>query len=406
MGYDLVLPTPHAKQRDFIYSPAKRKVVVAGRRGGKTTGAALLASLGMLDGRRVLEAAPTQDQTEQFWEKCKRYFDSLIRTGAVYKNETRRLLKWNHKTDLHGRIRCKTAWDADSLRGDYADLLILDEYSLMKPDAWQKVGAPMLLDNDGDAVFIYTPMRRNHAYTLFVKAKTDETGRYKHWHFTSHDNPHLSTAALEEIVADMTEDDLAQEIMAQFLENEGAVFHKIGRALYTPFDEPADHEGHTKVMGVDWGKKQDYTAASVGCLECQRELELMRFKDIGYKIQRGRLKALAKKWGVEYWLVELNAMGEANFDELVEEGLPVAGWTMTAQSKPPLISNLALAIEEAQIGLVDDEMATAELESFAVRYSPTTNRPTYSAPEGVHDDTVIARALMARTVIDRETALL
>ncbi|NIV32808.1 MAG: terminase, partial [Anaerolineae bacterium] len=56
-----------------------------------------------------------------------------------------------------GRIRTKTAWDADSLRGDYADLLILDEYATMDPSAWELVGAPMLLDNDGDAVFIGTP---------------------------------------------------------------------------------------------------------------------------------------------------------------------------------------------------------------------------------------------------------
>jgi hypothetical protein len=91
---------------------------------------------------------------------------------------------------------------------------------------------------------------------------------------------------------------------------------------------------------------------------------------------------------------------------MVADELPVAGWTMTAVSKPPLISNLALAIEEAQILLLDDPIATAELESFEVKYSPNTNRPTYSAPEGCHDDIVIARALMARCVIDRESALL
>lgn len=398
-------PEPHEKQRAFIESRAKRRVIVSGRRGGKTTGVAIDAVDDfVLHGRRILEAAPTHDQTEQFWELCKEFLDPAIQAGYIYKNETRRILEWS--TGRHGRIRCKTAWDADSLRGDYADKLILDEYSLMKPTAWTQVGAPMLLDNGGDAVFIFTPKRRNHAYALYVKAKTDDTGRYEHFHFTSHDNPHLDKEALAEITADMTEDDHKQEILAIFLENEGAVFHNIGRALYTPFDKPDDHKGHTLVMGVDWGKRQDYTAASVGCLECQRELELVRFKDIGYKIQRGRLKVLAEKWGVSYWLVELNAVGEANFDELVEDGLPVAGWMMTATSKPPLISNLALSIEEAQVQFVDDQVAMAELESFEVRYNPTTNRPTYSAPEGVHDDTVIARALMARSIIDRESALL
>ena len=171
-----------------------------------------------LAGRRVLEAAPTQDQTEQFWEKCKSYLAELLAADLVYKNETKRLLAWTD-TRKPGRIRCKTAWDADTLRGDYADKLILDEYSYMSPSAWTKVGAPMLLDNDGDAVFIFTPDRRNHAYALYVKAKTDTTGRHAHWHFTSHDNPFLSAEALAEISDDMTEDSHKQEILAQFLEN-------------------------------------------------------------------------------------------------------------------------------------------------------------------------------------------
>ena len=43
------------------------------------------------------------------------------------------------------------------LRGDFADLLILDEWQLMNESAWEDVGAPMLLDNNGDAIFIYAP---------------------------------------------------------------------------------------------------------------------------------------------------------------------------------------------------------------------------------------------------------
>ncbi|GAI18464.1 unnamed protein product, partial [marine sediment metagenome] len=87
------------------------------------------------------------------------------------------------------RIRAKTAWNADSLRGDYADLLIMDEWQLMNEGAWDKVGAPMLLDNDGDAVFIYTPRSFHsrtitkaddplHASKMYKKAKADTTGRW------------------------------------------------------------------------------------------------------------------------------------------------------------------------------------------------------------------------------------
>ena len=124
------LPRPHDKQRAFRSSNAKRKVIVAGRRAGKTTGVMMVAVEAMLQGRRVLEAGTTEDQTSVFWDACKGALVELIDAGVIYKNETKRLLEM----PSGGRIRTKTAWDADSLRGDYADLLILDEFSIMSPD--------------------------------------------------------------------------------------------------------------------------------------------------------------------------------------------------------------------------------------------------------------------------------
>jgi len=129
----------------------------------------------MLKGRRVLEAAPILDQTAAFWDCCKKMLAAPLAAGYAYKNETDRLIVWPNG----GRIRAKTAHDADSLRGDYADLLILDEFSLMNPNAWEEVGAPMLLDNDGDAIFIGTPKRKNHFFQFFVRGMGDTTGRWK-----------------------------------------------------------------------------------------------------------------------------------------------------------------------------------------------------------------------------------
>jgi len=88
------------------------------------------------------------------------------------------------------------------------------------------VGAPMLLDNNGNAVFIYTPPSlrmlgvskakdKRHAAKMFKRAMADTTGRWAAFHFPSHDNPHISAEALEEIAADMTELAYQQEIMAE-----------------------------------------------------------------------------------------------------------------------------------------------------------------------------------------------
>jgi hypothetical protein len=216
------LRTPHDQQRAFIESAAKRKVIRAGRRGGKTVGIAIYAVQRFLAGKRVLYAAPTQDQTDRFWYEVKMALQPLLDAGTYVKNETRHLIE---RPNTENRIRAKTAWNADTLRGDYGDELILDEFQLMNEDTWGVVGAPMMLDTNGNATFIYTPpsartagtskaQDKRHASKLYKKAQEDDTGRWATFHFKSHDNPYLSVEALDEITQDMTRASYEQEIEA------------------------------------------------------------------------------------------------------------------------------------------------------------------------------------------------
>jgi hypothetical protein len=66
------LPKPHAKQQEFIDCPAKRVVIRAGRRSGKTVGVAIFAIKQFLSGHRVLYATPTQEQVGRFWTEITR----------------------------------------------------------------------------------------------------------------------------------------------------------------------------------------------------------------------------------------------------------------------------------------------------------------------------------------------
>lgn len=217
------LRTPHSQQMALIQDQVKRKIGRAGRRSGKTTGVATLAVDQFINGKRVLYATPTADQITRFWFEVKRALGDGVDSKHIYCNETQHILEI---PGTETRIRAKTAWNADTLRGDYADLLILDEWQLMDEDAWELVGAPMLLDNNGDAVFLYTPpsLRSRsvskardprHAAKMFQAAQEDRTGRWKAYHFTSHDNPHISRQALADIVQDMTTLAIRQEIMAE-----------------------------------------------------------------------------------------------------------------------------------------------------------------------------------------------
>jgi hypothetical protein len=230
---------------------------------------------------------------------------------------------------------------------------------------------------------------------MYQQAVADDTGRWDAWHFTSYDNPHLSEDALAEITADMTDSAYRQEIMAEFLEGEGAVFRNISACMSAPLNTtPKDHEGHKLVAGVDWAKQNDFTAISIGCLDCRQEVARDRFNKIDFHFQRQRLKALCEKWHVNFGLVETNSIGEPNLEELQRDGLPFRGFETTAKSKSPLIENLALTLEKEEWQFQEDQIWTGELEAYERSVSKNTGRSTYSAPEGMHDDTVIARALM------------
>jgi hypothetical protein len=234
-NFDIILPRPHPKQEEFINSPAKRKVIRAGRRGGKTVGIAIYAVKKFLEGKRVLYAAPTADQIQRFWSEITKALAEPADAGIFKKNET------NHTIERAGtdqRIRAKTAWNADTLRGDYADELLLDEWQLMDETAWSEVGAPMLLDNNGNAIFIYTPPSLHsrsttkardpqHAAKLYKRAKADASGRWAVFHFASRDNPHISEEALIDITNDMTALAYRQEILAEDVdEAPGALWHR------------------------------------------------------------------------------------------------------------------------------------------------------------------------------------
>ena len=472
MDVNITLPRPLAWQSEVAASKAKRKVIACGRRVGKTTFDEIIGIPEFLSGGVVVYACPKQKQTNKYWREVKKVLKPLISAGYIIKSEVFRSLEFGD-----GRMEVQTAHNADSIRGDRATLLILDEWQDMDANTWNEVGVPMLLDDDGTAVFTFTPKRKNHAYMTYMRGLSDDTGRWQSWNFSSFSNHKLSEAALEEIIQDMTEDAYKQEILAEFLENEGAVFRNVGAAHTAPPTRPNEHAGHFLVAGIDWGKRQDYTVISIVCADCHQEVSLTRFNKIDYTYQRERLTMDIRNWNVTAGLAELNAMGEPNLELLQqdfmypnahiilvydtekgyvalyeqgrefdpnrdfygpfgnkgnirlphvpydpatcrygkvlewqgipfgreldrlwnegesENGLPISGFWTTGSSKPPLIENLVRVVEKQEYTFLPHAIAQAEMEAYEIKINPQTNRPSYSAPDGVNDDTVIARGL-------------
>lgn len=73
-----------------------------------------------------------------------------------------------------------------------------------------------------------------------------------------------------------------------------------------------------------------------------------------------------------------------------EEKSNFNGYKFTAASKQMLMEGLAVAIQQNEIQYLDG-VIVSELESFEYEYTRTGVR--YTAPEGQHDDCVMALAL-------------
>lgn len=386
----LKLPRPYGLQREIIDSPAKRKVICAGRRAGKTVMAGLLATENFLRGKRVLLSSTSQDQSDVFWDYIVDWLAPLLNARLLYKNEVKRIVRFGS-----GQIQVKTGRHPDALRGGDADLLVLDECAYLDPDAWRKVGAPMLADRDGEAVFISTPKRRNWFFELYQHSIAGNDPRWQGWQFSTHQNPHLSQDALTALVSDMTEQDYQQEILAQFLEGQGAVFRYIDERCTARKREP--YEGDFAV-GVDWAQKSDSSVFVVMDKNTRTMVDYDRFNGIDWSLQRGRLKAIVERWNAKTIIAESNSIGSPNIEALQREGLPVTSFETTAVSKPPLIESLVLAFDRGEITVIDDPLIKGELMAYERIVSPQTGRSRYSAPEGLHDDIVMALALAWRGV--------
>jgi len=220
-----------SKAQDEIFgNPARFKVVVAGRRFGKTVLAlcTLLHSSWEKAGSINWYTAPTYRQAKQIaWTMLKSFTDA---SWIASRNETDLSL-----TLINGSIiALRGADNYDSLRGVGLDALVLDEYADMAAEVWTEVLRPALSDKLGSALFIGTPAGFNHLYDLWIEA--DSKPDWKAWQFTTADGGNVPPEELEAARLDLDERTYNQEYLASFESLTGRVYYEFDRHLNVSAD--------------------------------------------------------------------------------------------------------------------------------------------------------------------------
>lgn len=218
----------HPGQMQVYMSKARFKVVVAGRRWGKTACArTLIIQMSKIRKRKIWYVAPTYRMAKQImWRDL---LDTLPRSWIRKVNETTMSITLVNKTV----IELKGADKADSLRGVGIHYLVLDEFQDMSEDTWTKVLRPTLADTGGHALFLGTPKSFNNLHTVFMNGQDKKKNpTWESWQFPTITSPFIPKSEIEAARRDMDEKSFRQEFMASFETMAGRVYYPFDRAIH------------------------------------------------------------------------------------------------------------------------------------------------------------------------------
>ena len=213
-------------------SPARYKISRGGRRSGKTVLKTETMVFKAVSGsvrlsrefkdRTVIFIAPTQKQARTIiWEALKNRLHGL---GKF--NESRLEARIPTEEGGHATIMVGGWENRENYRGMSNVIHVeFDELDTMKDFfiSYYEIFHPMLMETGGSAGFGGTPKKENPNLRRLEKEAVGKSDWSCH-HFTSWDNPDFSREELEKAREEMDQETYKQEIMAEYVDNAGALF--------------------------------------------------------------------------------------------------------------------------------------------------------------------------------------
>lgn len=218
----------HPKQMEVYKSKARFRVVVAGRRWGKSqlSKVLMITKAANKPKQKIWYVAPTYRMAKQIlWTDL---LDAIPKKWIKKINETTLTILFVNGS----RIELKGADKADSLRGVGIHFLVLDEFQDMSEETWTQVLRPTLADTGGHAIFIGTPKAYNQLYALYKlgqdprKVRADQ---WQSWQFPTITSPFIPLSEIAAARADMDEKSFKQEFEASFETMSGRVYYPFDR---------------------------------------------------------------------------------------------------------------------------------------------------------------------------------
>jgi phage FluMu gp28-like protein len=366
-------------QLDALFNDSRYGIVESSTKAGKT--AACLVW--------IIEQALQGKSGQDFWWIAPVYGQCRIAFRRLKAGLPRESYQANESeltlTLINGaRIVCKSAEKPDNLYGEDVFAAVFDEASRAREEAWHALRSTLTATRGKVRIIGNVKGRKNWAYKLARKAESGEPGMsyQKITAYDAIDAGILSEDEIEDARRQLPDNVFRELYLAEPSDDEGNPF-----GIIAIFDCIAPLSNNAPLcFGVDLAKSTDFTCI-IGLDAEKRVCAFERFQkswnDTIETVRRvcGNTKASVDSTGVGDAVLEsLQTGGRSNFE----------GFKFTAPSKQQLMEGLAVAIQKQEIHFPEG-VITHELESFEYEYTRTGVR--YSAPSGMHDDTVCALAL-------------
>jgi hypothetical protein len=327
--------------------------------------------------------APTYWHTQRQWSEFFNFCPPEL-IEKIQRAERHVILKGNRN------VWFKSADNPDSLRSQGVKVLWVDEGAQIAEEAWTLALRPSLMDEKGIAFFTGTPRGHNWYFRLWTRGQDPSQTDYKSWSFPSASNPYLDPAEIASFARDMPELAYRQEVLGQFLEDVGSVFRGVDRIIKGSFQPFEQHKQY--VTGVDLAKLEDFTVLCV--LDMDGHLcAFDRFSELDWVFQRKRIVQLAQRYNARL-LIDSTGIGDPVCDELYRENVRIDRYKFTNSTKKDLVETLSIMIENGQLSIPQVPELINELKLYGYKTTSSGN-VQYGAPEGYHDDCVVALALAA-----------
>ena len=220
----------HPGQAQVAVSRKRFRVIVAGRRWGKThfSRTELIKAAIKKPKSLVWYVAPSYRMAKDImWDELN---DAIPRRLVKKKNETKMQVRL-----VNGSIiQLLGADDPDSLRGRGVDFVVLDEFQDFKEGVWEQVIYPTLTDRQGHALIIGTPKSFNQLYKAWDKGQSDDTINedWASWQFPTATSPFIPKKEIEAARRNLHEKAFKQEYEASFETMSGRVYYAFDRKTH------------------------------------------------------------------------------------------------------------------------------------------------------------------------------